>query len=99
MYQSKSYFTYRTSQFIYDAQKLLKDDERHEPTTDSGIGMSKRSRKPRKCPTCQQQGTSRTIIYGMLLGPPDESKYVLGGCDIDENSPKFHCVECETSIM
>lgn len=34
MYQSKSYFTYRTSQFIYDAQKLLKDDERHEPTTD-----------------------------------------------------------------
>jgi hypothetical protein len=34
MYQSKSYFTYRTSQFIHDAQKLLKDGERQEPTAD-----------------------------------------------------------------
>jgi hypothetical protein len=25
MYQSKSYYMYRTSQFIYDAQKLLVD--------------------------------------------------------------------------
>ena len=32
MYRLRSYFTYRTSQFIYDAQKLLKDGERHEPT-------------------------------------------------------------------
>ena len=34
MYQSKSYFIYRTSQFIYDAQKLLKNGERHEPSAD-----------------------------------------------------------------
>jgi hypothetical protein len=27
MYQSKSYFLFRTSQFIYDAQKLLKVGE------------------------------------------------------------------------
>ena len=34
MYQSKSYFAYRASQFIHDAQKLLKDGERHEPAAD-----------------------------------------------------------------
>jgi hypothetical protein len=34
MYQSKSYFNYRTSQFIYDAQKLLVDDEQNKPNKD-----------------------------------------------------------------
>jgi hypothetical protein len=34
VYQSKSYFLYRTSQFIFDAQKLLADSERHESTKD-----------------------------------------------------------------
>lgn len=60
--------------------------------------MSKSSRKPRKCPTCQHEGTIRTIIYGMQLYPVDESKFLLGGCVIDEDSPKYHCINCETSI-
>ena len=34
MYQSKSYFLYRTSQFIYDSQKLLADGEQHEQKKD-----------------------------------------------------------------
>lgn len=34
VYQSESYFMYRTNQFIYDAQKLLKDGELNEPTND-----------------------------------------------------------------
>ena len=63
------------------------------------MGMSKSSRKPRKCPTCQLEGTIRTIIYGMPLGPPDASKYVLGGCDFAEDSPKFHCINCDTSVL
>ena len=33
-YRLRSYFSYRTSQFIYDAQKLLADDEQHEPNKD-----------------------------------------------------------------
>jgi len=56
------------------------------------------SRKPRKCPTCKQTGTIRTIVYGMPMGPVDESKFVLGGCVMDEVNPKYHCVSCDTSI-
>ena len=99
MYKSKSYFNYRTSQFIYDAQKLLADDEQNEPTKDWGMGMSKSARKRRKCPTCQRLGAIRTIIYGMPLGPPDESKYVLGGCVIDEIAPRYRCIKCDALIL
>jgi hypothetical protein len=58
----------------------------------------KTSRKPRKCPSCKQVGTIRTILYGMPLYPVDESKFVLGGCVMDEINPKYHCVSCDTSI-
>jgi hypothetical protein len=61
--------------------------------------MSRSSRKPRKCPTCQQHGTIRTIIDGMPLGPPDESKYVLGGCVIDEIAPRHRCIKCDALIL
>ena len=58
----------------------------------------KNYRKPRKCPTCKQMGTIRTIVYGMPMGPVDESKFVLGGCIIDDDSPIYHCVGCDTSL-
>jgi hypothetical protein len=56
------------------------------------------SRKPRKCPTCKQTGTIRTIVYGMPMGPVDERKFVLGGCIIDDDSAIYHCVSCDTSV-
>ena len=58
----------------------------------------KNSRKPRKCPKCKQTGTIRTIVYGMPMGPVDESKFVLGGCVIDDESFIYHCVGCDTSV-
>ena len=56
------------------------------------------SRKPRKCPSCKKVGTIRTILYGMPMYPVDVSKFVLGGCIIDEDASKYHCVGCDTSI-
>ena len=43
-------------------------------------------------------GTIRTIVYGMPMGPVDESKFVLGGCIIDDDSPIYHCVGCDSSL-
>ena len=60
--------------------------------------MSKSPRKPKTCPTCHHEGTTRTILYGMPIYPVDESKYELGGCVIDEDAPEYHCVNCDTSI-
>ncbi len=28
--------------------------------------------------------------------PVDESKYVIGGCVIDEDASKYHCINCDT---
>ena len=43
-------------------------------------------------------GTIRTIVYGMPMGPVDETKLVLGGCIIDDDSPIYHCVGCDSSL-
>ena len=32
------------------------------------------------CPQCGEKGTLRKILYGYVMGPPDETKYILGGC-------------------
>ena len=51
--------------------------------------------KRKICPQCGETGTLREILYGLLAGPPDESKYMVGGCsrllgqDFDVG-----CVEC-----
>lgn len=58
----------------------------------------KNTRKPRKCPTCKETGTIRTIVYGMPMGPVDESKFVLGGCIIDDDSSVYLCVSCDTPV-
>jgi hypothetical protein len=64
-------------------------------------------RKPRrrsinllKCPSCQQIGTLRKIIYGM----PDPEffdfeKYAVGGCCVegDGSDPNIQCKACEWS--
>ena len=36
--------------------------------------------KRKICPQCGETGTLREILYGLLAGPPDESKYMVGGC-------------------
>ena len=60
--------------------------------------MSKKPRKPRNCPKCRHVGSIRTILYLMPLYPIDESKFVIGGCVIDEDAPTFHCINCDTSL-
>jgi hypothetical protein len=50
------------------------------------------------CPSCQQTGTLRKIIYGM---PDPETfdfeKYAVGGCCLngDGLDPDVQCKECE----
>jgi hypothetical protein len=61
--------------------------------------MSKNPQKPVMCTSCYEIGTIRTILYGMPMYPVDESKYVLGGCVISSGDPRFHCINCDTSIL
>jgi hypothetical protein len=61
--------------------------------------MSKSPKKPVMCTSCYEIGTIRTILYGMPVYPVNESKYVLGGCVIDEDAPRLRCINCEASIL
>jgi hypothetical protein len=58
----------------------------------------RRSIKSLMCPSCQQIGTLRKIIYGMP--DPDTfdfEKYAVGGCCISGNGldPDVQCKQCE----
>jgi hypothetical protein len=46
------------------------------------------------CPRCGVGEGLGEILYGLPAVPPDESKYLIGGCCVDENSPEVGCVEC-----
>jgi len=48
----------------------------------------------RKCPTCNSSDGVRIIIWGMPAGPPDESKYYIGGCLVDDQMPDYKCITC-----
>jgi len=50
------------------------------------------------CPKCKSSKVV-SIVYGMptsdLAKDAEEEKVVLGGCDIRENAPVYHCKECK----
>lgn len=48
----------------------------------------------RKCPTCLSSTGVRKIIWGMPSVEPDESKYYIGGCLIDDQMPDYKCIVC-----
>jgi hypothetical protein len=58
------------------------------------------SRKPKKCPECGS-GSIAEILYGLpaydeqMERDLDASKIVLGGCCVSDDSPEWHCNECE----
>ena len=35
------------------------------------------------------------IIWGMPADPPDETKYYIGGCTMDEGRPDYKCITCD----
>ena len=49
-------------------------------------------RIPKSCPECKTEGSLRRIIWGMPDGPVDESKYVIGGCIIEDLT--YECIQC-----
>ena len=61
--------------------------------------MRNSAKKPLICPSCYEIDSIRTILYGMITSPVDKSKYVLGGCVISSGDPRFHCINCDTSIQ
>jgi hypothetical protein len=61
--------------------------------------MGNSAEKPLICPSCYEIDSIRTILYGMITSPVDESKYVLGGCVISTCDPRYHCINCDTSIQ
>jgi DNA-directed RNA polymerase subunit RPC12/RpoP len=52
---------------------------------------------PVPCPECQSRGFLREIFYGMPMTEPDPDRFVLGGCEIDDFSPKYKCINCDWS--
>ena len=49
----------------------------------------------KKCPYCDSSEGVRKIFYGMPMEEPDETKYVLGGCVVFDDSPEYLCLTCD----
>jgi hypothetical protein len=48
----------------------------------------------KNCPSCGEVASLREVIYGLPDGPPEESKYAIGGCCISESDPMTICINC-----
>jgi hypothetical protein len=46
------------------------------------------------CPNCVSSEGIRKILYGMPDEEPDLTKYLVGGCIFDSNSPTHECINC-----
>ena len=51
----------------------------------------------RKCPYCNSLNI-RKYLYGYPSGDYDKEKYVLGGCMLSLNNPKYKCIDCGKDI-
>ena len=60
--------------------------------------MSKNPRKPKTCPTCHRIEAVRKFLYGFPIYPVDKNKYVLGGCVVQEDAPRYLCIDCDALI-
>ncbi len=54
-----------------------------------------------KCPLCK--GNLVPIIYGMpmddeIVKKHENKEILLGGCMIEQDSPKYHCYNCNKSF-
>jgi hypothetical protein len=71
-----------------DAERLADLDE--------WFGKIERPR-PAHCPKCGSE-RALSIVYGLPAEvdptPVEERDYVLGGCYIDSDSPRWHCGAC-----
>lgn len=54
--------------------------------------------KRRKCPQCQSKKVV-PIIYGMptqeTFEEAEEGKLIIGGCCLSDDSPEWHCNDCQ----
>ncbi len=68
--------------------------------------MAKPARKPHPstppCPSCGSSLAVVRIAYGLpgpgLIEQADRGEFVLGGCVLEEDSPRWYCQECETGF-
>lgn len=57
----------------------------------------------KECPFCKSSDT-RTILYGLIRFESKQDRdetlktHILGGCSIDDNSPKYSCNSCNRSF-
>ncbi len=49
------------------------------------------------CPKCNEVGSIRKIVRGLLFEEPDPNKYVMGGCMRSFDYPDYSCIECDWS--
>jgi len=47
------------------------------------------------CPSCNQIGGIRELIFGLPMGEPDKERFALGGCCPPEIIPELRCIVCE----
>jgi primosomal protein N' len=58
------------------------------------------SSKPHKCPNCGSERVA-SILYGLPMYTEELEKrleaeeVIRGGCDITDDDPLWHCVECQ----
>lgn len=57
-----------------------------------GIKVVDRNAEMKRCTKCGC--VLKTYIYGEVKGDVDTSKYILGGCIIEKDNPKYNCPNC-----
>lgn len=65
------------------------------------------SEPPKICNICNK-GRVVPIIYGLpsnelerkyMTTPSSELEFILGGCEVTDNDPKWECLECEVKYF
>ena len=69
--------------------------EHHLSRMQRGIPVE---RKPAQCPVCGSKSV-KPILYGMPSPDCDFSKYIIGGCCIQDDSPDWGCESCGADFI
>ncbi len=55
-----------------------------------------KEKKIPKCPNCEEKLIK--IEYG-LAGKPENDEAILGGCVMFDDSPVYHCINCNKDFL
>lgn len=92
-----------TPQFVYGIPDSMRNKNKYDVKPEDNIPQKVYgvpffdNKNTKKCPYCNS-----TELWKYLYGEPthdyDKDKYVLGGCEITGNQPKYKCKKCGKDI-